>query len=219
MLNETRAPRQDTSAMAEPCLDGAFIGGTVIATALGWRAVEALAPGDRVLTFDHGMVPLTDVIRGGYGYGDAVPAIGALRPLHVPAGAVSNETAFDVLPGAYLMIESDLAEELFGDPFVLLPARALEGFAGIAPAPVSGRPPSLVRLEFAEDEIVFLRSGGLHHCPKAGDFLQAVADTGHCGPTAALTLAEAREFLAMMDPSISGHCPDGPGAAVGVARA
>ncbi|MGC9420245.1 MAG: Hint domain-containing protein, partial [Rhodovulum sp.] len=40
-----------------------FAAGTEIATTLGWRTVETLQPGDRVLTFDHGSQPVRAVQR------------------------------------------------------------------------------------------------------------------------------------------------------------
>ena len=40
-----------------------LMAGTRVASNLGWRAVEALAPGDLVLTFDNGMQPIAEVRR------------------------------------------------------------------------------------------------------------------------------------------------------------
>lgn len=40
-----------------------LLSGTRVATVMGWRAVEALAAGDVVLTFDSGLQKLTEVRR------------------------------------------------------------------------------------------------------------------------------------------------------------
>ncbi|SHI64541.1 Hint domain-containing protein [Wenxinia saemankumensis] len=178
--------------------DGGLLAGTEIATAMGWRAVEALSAGDRVLTFDNGMVPLEAIYRQSMGQDDRMPIFGSARPLSVPAGALGNERSFEVMPCSYLMIESDLAEEMFGDPFVILPARALDGVFGIGPSRMSGQRPSLVRLCFERDEIVYLRSGGLIHCARDADMIDEIFASGHVGPTAALTLREARAFVGQM---------------------
>ena len=44
-------------------LSHGLMAGTRVASNLGWRAIEALAVGDMVLTFDHGMQAITEVRR------------------------------------------------------------------------------------------------------------------------------------------------------------
>ena len=187
--------------------DAALIAGTEIATAMGWRRVEAISPGDKVLSFDHGMVPVREVIRHDPPEigGQATPA--ALRPIRVAAGLVDNSDAFEVLPGSHVMIESDLAETLMGDPFVLVPAEALTSRAGVERAPLTAPPARLVTLVFDEDEIVFLRSGAMQLCARGGDMLEEMFEQGHAGPTAILDLAEARDFFALMDDEASAESP------------
>ena len=178
----------------------ALLAGTEIATAMGWRRVEAMAPGDKVLTFDRGLCPVVEVIRHPQGtLAEDEPTPAAMRPLHVPAGLVGNEDEFDVLPGAHLMIESEVAEALLGDPFLLIPAGALMSRAGVEQAPAFGERPELVSLVFEEDEVIFLRRGGMQLCPSAQDTADRLDREGHVGPTAALTLSEARDFLAMSE--------------------
>ncbi|WP_241525652.1 Hint domain-containing protein [Pseudophaeobacter leonis] len=41
--------------------EGGLLAGTHVASNLGWRPVEALCAGDKVLTFDHGMQTIVEV--------------------------------------------------------------------------------------------------------------------------------------------------------------
>lgn len=142
-----------------------FTSGMRLATNLGWRPVEAITVGDHVLTFDHGMQPVVAVTRGVFfAAGDVCPD--HARPIEVPAGALGNETAMLLLPEASVMIESDVAEELFGDPFTLVPARALVGWRGIARRAMP-RPVEIITLHCAADQVVYADGGALVLCPTA----------------------------------------------------
>jgi hypothetical protein len=141
-----------------------IVAGTKVATAMGWRAVDALTEGDLVLTFDHGLQPLKSATRTRQTCQWAAPQD---WPLLVPAGALGNTEDGVVLPGQAVMIESDLAEGMTGDPFVLVPAGVLDGVCGIeAVLPDGGF--EVVVLTFARDEVVFTKPGLLCHCPTDG---------------------------------------------------
>lgn len=148
-----------------------IVAGTRVATALGWRPVEALAPGDLVLTFDHGMQPLRQVRRRVVAPRSSVAAD---WPLEVPAGELGNADPLLLLPDQPLVIESDMAETLFGDPFVLITAADLDGCGGIARVCPSGLIQA-VSLEFEADEVAFANSGAMFLCPAGGDLLDAGA--------------------------------------------
>jgi hypothetical protein len=164
--------------------------GTKVATTMGWRAVEALAEGDMVLTFDHGLQPVTEVRRV------TVESPAAADPIIIPAGALGNAEAMLVAPGQGVLIESDLAEDLAGDPFVLIEARALSGYRGIGPAhPAQGI--TLITLGFADDEIIYSRAGVLVQCAAEGDLLANLFGTA-TNDSPMLTGAVARAFAAMM---------------------
>lgn len=141
--------------------------GTRIATATGWRDVAALCPGDLVLTFDDGLVPVVAVQRH-----HAVAGAGDWPaphwPLAVPEGALGNRHPLVLMPDQRLMVDSDLAESLVGDPFPLIPARALAGWRGIAPAPP---PPGLMATVpmFADEQVIYGASAVLLHCLPAPD--------------------------------------------------
>ncbi|MEC7760827.1 MAG: Hint domain-containing protein [Pseudomonadota bacterium] len=135
-----------------------LVAGTRIATAMGWRAVEAIAVGDLVLTFDHGLQPVVAVTR--------TPVAARLRPssqtfpVHVPAGALGNATPMTLLPEQSVVVESDAAEALFADPFAVLKARDLIGYAGIDHAdPLAVD--EVLTLHFAEDQVLHADGGAL----------------------------------------------------------
>lgn len=152
-------------------ISSGIISGTKVATTIGWRPVEAIAAGDMVLTFDGGLQPVAEVRRRvvwGGGREDH-----RHWPLHVPAGAMGNARPMLLLPDQTVLVESDAAEELTGDPFALIPARALDGFRGIAPAAPAMRL-EIVQLAFETDEIVFANVGALVYCPADFDILAAI---------------------------------------------
>ncbi|WP_099826828.1 Hint domain-containing protein [Oceaniglobus indicus] len=134
--------------------------GTRVATSIGWRPVEAVIPGDRVLTFDCGLREVVSVERCTV----FEPCPKKLWPLRVPAGVLGNTEAMIVLAEQPVLLEADCAEDLFGDPFVLVPAMALEGHRGIERV-APGEIDSVIALHFAADQVVFVNSGGLFFCP------------------------------------------------------
>lgn len=141
-----------------------FIEGTHVASNLGWRAVEALSVGDKVLTFDHGMQTITDIQRQSQvSHGHKMPK--AQLPLMVPRDALYNRRAMWLMPDQGLMIESESTQDSQGDPFAVIPASALHGFRGIERAD-PGEQLNVTILAFAQDEVVYVEGGMLAHCPK-----------------------------------------------------
>lgn len=136
-----------------------MISGTRVATQYGWCDVTKIVPGDRVLTFDGGMQVVQTVRRERVtqGPGDCL--------LEVPAAALGNRETVHLLASQDVMIESDTAEEVFGDPFALIPAMALDGIRGIHRiAPEDEL--QVVAIEFAQDQVVFANIGALFLCPQ-----------------------------------------------------
>lgn len=127
----------------------AFAPGTLIDTSRGWRPVEDLAPGDRVQTFDGGLVPL---VRATCDEGPSV------RLWHVPAGAIGNCSDFTLAEGQFIGFRGRMAQRLFGIPLVMAPATALGGFRGIRPA--KGSAPTIT-LAFAQEDIAMAQTGTL----------------------------------------------------------
>ena len=143
-------------------LASGLVAGTMVATATGWRPVEAIAKGDLVLTFDHGMQPVASVTRGQlWQSGENCPK--SLWPLKVPEGALGNLEDVVLLPEQLTLVESDAADSLFDDPFAMLTAADLVGYRGIHRIAPMGEI-EVVQLHFENDEVVFAAAGMLVHC-------------------------------------------------------
>lgn len=173
-------------------LASGLMAGTQVATQMGWRDVAAIAVGDLVLTFDGGMQAVAAVERQTFSTGgDLAPA--DTWPIFVPAEALGNRDDMFLLPQQSVMIEADAAEEVFGDPFAMIPVLALEGFRGITRVPPAEQI-ELITLAFAQDEVVFVNTGALIHCPKSRDILDTSLSL-----YSALPLEAAKALVAVME--------------------
>lgn len=142
-----------------------MVAGTLVATDIGWQPVEDLQTGDRVVTFDNGIRPLRSVSIAKL-WTAAGHAPRAVWPVLVPERALGNRTALTLLPEQTVLIESDEAEALFGDPFTLVSAASLEGYKGITRVAPS-REITVVTLQFDEEEVVYANGTTLIHCPNS----------------------------------------------------
>lgn len=140
-----------------------LVTGTRVATNFGWRAIEAIAPGDHALTFDGGMQVVRRITRSVL-WSSPSNCPEHLWPLNVPIGALGNKSEMQFLPEQNVMLESDAAEDCFGDPFALIPAAALNGFRGIERVKPHGKI-VVYTLHFDQEQVVFACSGALFHCP------------------------------------------------------
>jgi hypothetical protein len=110
-----------------------FTPGTRIDTDRGPVAVEALVPGDRVLTRDHGFRPLVWTGR------KDLPAVALaawpeLAPVRIAAGSLGAGLPVRdlvVSPGHRMLVSGARAEVLFGEREVLVAAGDLVGLDGI----------------------------------------------------------------------------------------
>lgn len=112
-----------------PC----FTRGTMVATPHGLVAIETLKPGDLVLTRDHGAQPLRWV---GSRRLDAVDLRHRpkLRPIRIRAGALAPSIpAEDLLvsPQHRMLVQSKIAQRMFGAPEVLAAAKQLLELDGV----------------------------------------------------------------------------------------
>lgn len=155
---------------------GGFFTGTHVASNLGWRQVEALSVGDSVLTFDHGMQVITEMHRETMLVSESDLPV-AQCPLLVPQGALHNRMAMWVMPDQGVLLESDLAVDALGDPFVVVPACALEGYRGIHRA-YPGERIELVMPRFAQDEVIYLEAGLLGFSPTPSSILDTATEDG-----------------------------------------
>ncbi len=148
---------------------GGFLAGTRVASNLGWRAIEALDVGDQVLTFDHGMQPITEMHRDSLVWtGGAVAPLRA--PVFVPSDALHNRAPVWMMPDQGVLIESDLIENLFDDPFAIVPACTLVGYRGIERV-TPGQKMNVVMPRFAEDQAIYLEAGTLGYSPAKRDLI------------------------------------------------
>lgn len=98
-----------------PC----FVAGTRIMTDMGPVPIEKLRPGDKIVTRDHGLVPLRWV------GGREVPARGAYAPIRFVAGSFGNDRDLLVSPQHKMLLTGWQAELYFGETEVLVPAKYL----------------------------------------------------------------------------------------------
>ena len=181
-------------------LSSGLVAGTQVATQHGWRNVEALQQGDQVLTFDAGLQPLRRISRS-WSFANHGTTPKCHWPLFVPAGVLGNEAAMTLLPEQSVMVESDLGEAMFDDPFVLIPALALEGYKGVERRNPH-RPIEVVVLHFETEQLVFANVGALFHCPADHHttILGLLDETDDAGGYEVLSIAVAQMLVdAMMD--------------------
>lgn len=167
-----------------------IVADSLVETDTGWRAAGALLPGTRVATWDGGFRPLVAVERR-----TLWPAAG-IELIEVPGGALDTCAGFALLPGQHVFLASAIAETVLGAPGVLLPAAALAGHAGITRRLLL-RPVEAVTLRFAGEEIVYVNSGALVHCP-AGPGRARPASARPSGFFEVLDGDRARAMLALV---------------------
>jgi len=148
-------------------LAAGFASGTEIGTPDGPRAVETLRPGDLVSTLAHGAQRVR-AVQHGYLWRGAAPCPAPLWPLSVPAGAMGNTRALTLLPEQSVLIECDLAKAIHGEPFVLLPARLLDGVMGVRRF-VPDVPVEVAIPLFDEPQITFANGDAPVFCPAFGE--------------------------------------------------
>lgn len=175
--------------------------GTSVATPTGWRRVEELAVGERLLSFDG--APCVVVGLQVADVADNKRNWPANRwPLTIPPGAMGNRETLRLLPDQPILLHCDMAERLFGDAFALIPAAALVGWRGIGHEPPQANE-RVVTPILTTDAVIYASGGALVWCP--GDTaaglpgFPALPDRadGRCGH-ASLSLCSARELVACL---------------------
>jgi hypothetical protein len=191
-----------------PALDGkdgtglakGLIAGTLVATEMGWMPAEELRAGDRVVTFDNGMRALKAVRISSLWTAES-DAPRRLWPISVPARALGNRSEIRLLPEQAVLIESDVAEEMFGDPFAMISAASLEGFKGIVRVPPT-REVTVVSLVFETAELVYVNGTTLVQCPNDEiamvTSIDALMTTGAATPYQHLSPTQMRRLMRAM---------------------
>ena len=124
-----------------------FAAGTMIQTGQGEVAVEALGPGDRVVTLDHGL----QAVR--WAGQRRVVAKGAYAPIRIAPGILGNTRPLSVSPQHRLLITSSSVDLHFGTSNALVAALHLTSADGIDR--VEGGQVTYVHLLFDRHEIIF----------------------------------------------------------------
>ena len=110
-----------------------FRAGTLIVGANGLKTVEALQPGDRVQTMDHGFQPV--VWTGGLHISARqMREQPTLRPIRIEAGALGSGLpwrALEVSPQHRVLVRSLVAQRMFGVSEILVPAIKLLRIDGV----------------------------------------------------------------------------------------
>lgn len=185
-----------------------LVASTMVATARGWQRAEDIKPGDQILTFDAGLQTVTQISRETPWTGEGnCPQ--SLWPLEVPKGAFGNSRPFLLLGNQNIMVESDAAEDMFGDPFSVIPASALQGLRGIERVPPRDGM-EIIHVYFAEEQVVFGEYGALYLCPSSRDIMDMAYARAHDPLYSILPLAEARIVASSLREdmaSVSGEAP------------
>lgn len=163
---------------------------TPVATPEGWVRAGSLVPGAVVMTFDGGPAPIASISE--HRLDSRAPR--AAWPLQVPTGVLGNAEPAVLLPEQGVMIDSDLADDLFGEPFVTLPASALEGWRGIMRIPPVSQ--TVVKIAFDTPELIYAGGDMIVVCPGLPMLSLTHADLGTSVPP--LGPAAARHLVACM---------------------
>ncbi len=157
--------------------ENGFLAETLIATDQGWRQAGVIMPGDVVMTFDHGHQRVTDVQTVKIDP-RVIPDRKAML-MSVPKGALGNRRPMRILPMQEVIVEIDAAEELYGDPFVVIPAHMLEGYQGITKTAFD-QPITVVMLGFEREQILHSNGGLLAVSNTASELspLKSAEETG-----------------------------------------
>ena len=222
-LIRSDTPREDPEITPEGMVitgQGGLLNGTLVATDRGWRPVETICIGDRVLSFDHGMQAVTELQRE-RPRRHSGQAGKPLCAVEVPAGALGNDDPLWLMPDQGLLLESDKALEILGDPFAVVPARALAGVNGIRLAsPGAGL--SITTLVFSRDEAIYVAGGPVLYCPRPRTVLAEVTGGTDMSFFSVQTLQTARylvktlvetrgaEALCARPEEIAAHLPSDP---------
>lgn len=189
--SEKAYPMQSSMTSGQPAALPILVDGLSAALRLsttdGWIEARRLVAGDTVLTFEQGEVPL----RAVHCSRQAAWVPPAFWPVVLPAGAMLNDQPVELLPAQMVLLESDLAEDEYGEPFVMVPALALVGWNGIRRC--APRDTTIVHLQFDTPQVIFAGGSLLLGCGGHG---AAAANLFRCDGLITLRLAEARRLVA-----------------------
>jgi Ca2+-binding RTX toxin-like protein len=102
-----------------------FARGTKILTHSGEVLIEDLSEGDQILSLDHGLQQIKWIGSR------TVPATGDFAPITIAKGVLGNHSDLTVSPQHRMLVAGSVAELLFGEPEVLVPAKHLLSWDGV----------------------------------------------------------------------------------------
>lgn len=173
-----------------------FCQGTLILTARGPVAVEALCVGDQVMTRDNGLQPLRWIGSKALD-GDQLRLFAGLRPVRIRAGALGLDMPtrdLHVSQQHRVLVSSRIAERIFGQPEVLVAAKHLIGLPGIE---IDARFAAVTyyHLLFDRHEVIFSEGAQTESLFTGPEALKAVD-------------APARAEIVALFPALAGDDPD-----------
>lgn len=166
-----------------------LLAGTRIETETGWRDAATLRIGDRVQSWDGGLVRIVAL--------DRHPLAAGTRALRLAGGLLGTCDDLLLLPGQHLLIET-LDDPTLPDALaVLVPASALRGRPGVTEIDLPCS--EAVVPVFAEEEAIWCQTGTLVHCPGLADNAATLPGEGffpRLSPMAARAFLDRRLRLA-----------------------
>lgn len=143
----------------EPAFNGTgLVSTTLVESDQGWVMAGTLQKGNLVQTFDGGLRAITWLERR------PLPRLLSSALIHVPGGALNSCSDLWLLPDQAVLITDPLVSEVFDCAGALVLARDLQGYQGIAHRAFAGQA-ELIRLGFAQEELIYANSGALIHAP------------------------------------------------------
>lgn len=188
------SPNESTDGTIIVC----FAGGTMIATERGQAAIEDLKIGDLVRTQHHGMQPIRWIGRRKIS-AELMAAQPRLRPIRISARALGQGLPRQdllVSPQHRILIDSPIAQRMFGAREILIAAKKLIGLPGIAPVEAT-EAVTYFHILFDRHEVIFGNG--------------APSESLYTGPEALRAIpAEAQEELRLLFPGLfgAGHRPE-----------
>lgn len=131
-----------------------LLGDSLVETGRGWRRATEVGPGDRVQTWDGGLVAVTKVTRS------RLPDGLGGEMILIPGGAFGACCDLWLTTEQEVLIASPVAEAVFDSCGAFVAAADLVGHCGVR----RGRPArgaDIVSLRLASDEAIFVNSGAL----------------------------------------------------------
>jgi hypothetical protein len=172
------------TALPLPSVRTGLIAATLVESDSGWRPAGTLRVGDRVHSFDGGLRDIVAVHRDWL-----MP--GTVRLVHVDGGRLGCASDTILLPDQLILI--DTWDALPDAVVALAPAASAVGAGATFRSMLS--PLEVVTLVFDDEEVIYVNSGMLLHCP--------ANETGQAGFYPRLDRARAHALL--QQASVAGH--------------